>query len=97
MLILHVYFEAFHIFMTYNLNLPKALASEDVEVNVDVEHPLLFARYVYDGLRRRYGLRIVPPFINILFRTRALKRSDAVHLNSPNLNIAKVAGNTVSQ
>jgi glycosyltransferase involved in cell wall biosynthesis len=88
---LHVYFEAFSVLTTYNLDLPMALAREGVNVTADVKHPLLFAQYVYDKFRRRYGLRMLPPYINVLFRTRALKRSDVVHLNSPDLNIAKVA------
>ena len=88
---LHVYFEAFSVLTAYNLDLPKALAREGVNVTVDVKHPLLFAQYVYDKFRRRYGLMMVPPYINVLFRSHALRRSDVVHLNSPSLNIAKVA------
>ena len=53
MLMLHVYFEAFSVLTTYNLDLPKALASEGANVTADVKHPLLFAQYVYDKFRRR--------------------------------------------
>ena len=86
-----MYFETFGVLTTYNLDLPKYLASEGVNVTVDVEHPLLLAQYVYDAFRRKYGLKIMPPYINVLFRRHVLKESDVVHLNSPNLNIAKVA------
>ena len=88
---LHVYFEAFSMLTTYNLDLPKALGNKGVDVTADIKHPLLFAQYVYDKFRRRYRFRVVPPYINVFFRRRVLKRSDVVHLNSPDLDIAKVA------
>jgi len=39
---LHVYFEAFSVLTTYNLDLPKALANK----GVNVEHPLLMHAHI---------------------------------------------------
>jgi len=49
---MRAFFEAFSILASYNLDLPKAMSS-DIDVYVDIEHPLLYTLYLYERLHGR--------------------------------------------
>jgi glycosyltransferase involved in cell wall biosynthesis len=88
---LRVYFEAFSVLDSYNLDLPKAMSS-DIDLYVDIEHPLLYTIYLYERLHGRYtNYRVIPPYIDRFMRLRAITRADVVHLNSLSVELAKVA------
>jgi glycosyltransferase involved in cell wall biosynthesis len=86
-----VYFQASSVLASYNLGLPKALSTE-VNIYVDIEHPLLYAIYLYEGFHGRYrGFRVIPPYIDRLTRSYVVKKADLVHLNSLNVKLVKMA------
>jgi len=86
-----IFFEASSVLAPYNLDLPKAL-SLNTQVIVDIEHPLLYAIYLYEKvLHKRYNFKTIPPYIDKFTRTRHLKRVDVVHLNSLNVKLAREA------
>jgi len=76
---------------SYNLDLPKAL-SLNTQVIVNIEHPFLYAIYLYEKvLHKRYNFKTIPPYIDKFTRTRHLKRVDVVHLNFLNVRLAREA------
>jgi len=88
---MRVFFEASSILASYNLDLPKAMSS-DIDVYVDIEHPLLYTLYLYERLYRRYeGLKVIPPYIDMFMRFHVIKKANVVHLNSLNVNLARAA------
>jgi len=88
---MRIYFEAFSVLASYNLDLPKAMSS-DIHIYVDIEHPLLYALYLYERLHGRYGgFKVIPPYIDNVMRFHVIKKTDVVHLNSLNTNLAKTA------
>lgn len=85
-----VYFEASSVLVSYNLDLPRALLKANVIV--DIEHPLLYAIYLYERFHGRYSkFKVIPPYINKLTRSLFLSKVDVVHLNSLNVTLAKRA------
>jgi glycosyltransferase involved in cell wall biosynthesis len=86
-----VYFQASSVLASYNLDLPKTLSSE-IDVCVDIECPLLYALYLYERLHGRYGgFKVIPPYIDMFMRFHVIKKTDVVHLNSLNTNLARAA------
>ena len=86
-----VYFQASSILASYNLDLPKAMSS-DIDIYVDVEHPLLHALYLYEKLHGRYGgFKVIPPYIDMFMKFHVIKETDVAHLNSLNADLAKTA------
>jgi glycosyltransferase involved in cell wall biosynthesis len=86
-----VYFEASSVLASYNLDLPKAMSS-DIDTYVDIEHPLLYAIYLYERFHGRYGgFKVIPPYIDMFTRFHVIKKTDVAHLNSLNANLAKWA------
>jgi hypothetical protein len=89
--VIKVYFQASSILASYNLDLPKAMSS-DMHIYVDIEHPLLYVLYLYERLHGRYGgFKVIPPYIDIFMKFHVIKKTDVVHLNSLNANLAKIA------
>ena len=88
---LRVYFEASSVLASYNLDLPTAMSS-DIDLYVDIEHPLLYTIYLYERLHGKYrNYRVIPPYIDRFMRLSAITRADVVHLNSLSVELAKVA------
>jgi len=85
------YFQASSVLASYNLDLPKTLSSE-IDVCVDIECPLLYALYLYERLHGRYeGLKVIPPYIDRFMRFHVIKKANIIHLNSLNVDLARVA------
>jgi glycosyltransferase involved in cell wall biosynthesis len=88
---LKVYFETHSVLASYNLDLPKAM-SFDIDIYVDIEHPLLYAIYLYERIHGRYGgFKVIPPYIDRLVRSRTVKKANVLHLNSLNVELARTA------
>jgi glycosyltransferase involved in cell wall biosynthesis len=86
-----MYFQASSVLASYNLDLPKTLSSE-IDVCVDIECPLLYALYLYERLHGRYeGLKVIPPYIDRFMRFHVIKKANIIHLNSLNVDLARVA------
>jgi len=93
---MRVFFEAFSILASYNLDLPKAMSS-DIDVYVDIEHLLLYTLYLYERLHGRYGgLKVIPPYINRFMRFNVIKKANVVYLNSTNADLVKRLKSLVS-
>jgi hypothetical protein len=52
MISMRVYFWASSVLASYNLDLPKAMSS-DIDIYVDIEHPLFYAIYLYERFHGR--------------------------------------------
>jgi glycosyltransferase involved in cell wall biosynthesis len=93
MISMRVYFEASSVLASYNLDLSKAMSS-DIDIYVDIEHPLLYAIYLYERFHGRYRVfKVIPPYIDRFVRIYVMKKADVVHLNSLNVKSAKMAKN----
>jgi len=65
--------------------------SSSIDIYVDIEHPLLYALYLYERFHRRYrGLKLVPPYIDMFVSFHVIKKTDVAHLNSLNADLAKM-------
>jgi glycosyltransferase involved in cell wall biosynthesis len=86
-----IYFQASSVLASYNLDLPKAMSS-DADIYVDIEHPLLYALYLYERLHGRYGgFKVIPPYIDRFMRFHVIKKANVIHLNSLNVDLARTA------
>jgi hypothetical protein len=53
--------------------------SSDIDIYVDIEHPLLYAIYLYERFLGRYrGLRVIPPYVNRLARSHVVENAEVV-------------------
>jgi hypothetical protein len=66
--------------------------SSDIDIYLDIEHPLLYTIYLYERLHGRYSmLKAIPPYVDRFVQKWFMRKADVIHLNSLSIKFARKA------